>query len=67
VTQKLCAQGIEKCYTCLPGSRTPAVKGFWRGRFGVSGEVALDLSAWEASRDSGEASRAVGAGEGWLG
>jgi hypothetical protein len=55
VTQKLCAQGIKKCCTGLPGSRAPAVKGFRRGRFGVSGEVALGLRAWEASRDSGEA------------
>jgi hypothetical protein len=29
-------------------------------------EVVLGTGAWEAYRDSGEASQVVGAGEGWL-
>jgi hypothetical protein len=38
-----------------------------RGWSGVSGEVALGLRVWEASRVSGEANRTAGVGEGWLG
>jgi hypothetical protein len=41
--------------------------GFQRGRLGVSIEVVLGLEAREASWDSEEASRAVGASERWLG
>jgi hypothetical protein len=38
-----------------------------RGWYGVSGGVALGLRVWEASWVSGEANRAAGVGEGWLG
>jgi hypothetical protein len=42
-------------------------EGFRRERSGASGEVPLGLGAWEALRKSGEASRVVSMGEGWLG
>jgi hypothetical protein len=38
-----------------------------RGWSGISGGVALSLRAWESPRVSGEATRAAGMGEGWLG
>jgi hypothetical protein len=38
-----------------------------QGWSGVSGGFALGLRVWEASRVSGEANRAAGVGEGWLG
>jgi hypothetical protein len=41
--------------------------GFQRGRSNAFSEVTLSLGAQEALRDSGEASRVVGVGEGWLG